>query len=183
MLSKTAADWLTEFLNFSICDDNLFGPDLLPDRLTERNYKALLENNMPHLLVGVPPIIRTELHFMQDGVPAHFSLVARRYLNRKLPDRRIGRGGPIAWSPRSPDLNQLNFYSFFHLESLVCSSAADDVEYLRNRIVAGFQTICNMPRIWDRLRVAMRRRTQVCNQAGGGHIEHLPYGNVKGSVS
>jgi hypothetical protein len=28
-----------------------------------------------------------------------------------------------------------------------------DVETLRNRIVAGFQTVRNMPEIWDRLRV------------------------------
>jgi hypothetical protein len=65
---------------------------------------------MPDFLADVPLIIRRELHFMHDGVPAHFSLVARRYLNRKLPGRWIGRGGPIAWPPRSPDLNPLDFY-------------------------------------------------------------------------
>jgi hypothetical protein len=31
------------------------------------------------------------------------------------------------------------------------------VETLRNGIVIGFQTIRNMPEIWDRLRLAMRR--------------------------
>jgi hypothetical protein len=49
----------------------------------------------------------------------------------------------------------------------------DDVETLRNRIVVGFQTIRNMPGIWDRLRVAMRRRVEACIQAAG-HTEHLP---------
>jgi hypothetical protein len=49
-----------------------------------------------------------------------------------------------------------------------------DVETLRNRILAGFQTIRNIPGIWDHLRVKMRRRAEACNQAGGGHMEHLP---------
>jgi hypothetical protein len=116
----------------------------------------------------MPLIIRRELHFMHDGAPA-----ARRYLNRKLPGRWIGTGGPISWPPRSPDLNPLDFYLWGHLKLLVYSSSVDDVETLRNRIVAGFQTIRNMPGIWDSLRVAMRRRDEACIQAGGGHVEYL----------
>jgi hypothetical protein len=65
---------------------------------------------MPDFLADVPMIIRRELHFMHDGAPVRFSLVSRRYLNRKLPGRWIGRGGPIAWPPRSPDLNPMDFY-------------------------------------------------------------------------
>jgi hypothetical protein len=60
-----------------------------------------------------------------------------------------------------------------HLKSLVHSSPVDDVETLRNRTVAGFQTIRNMPGIWNRLRVAMRSRAEACIQAGLGHMEHL----------
>jgi hypothetical protein len=146
---------------------------LHPNRLTGRNYKAFLESNMPDFLADMPLIICRELHFMHYGAPAHFNLFARRYLNRKLPCEWIGRGGPTAWSPRSPDLKPLDFYLWGHLKSLVSSSPVDDVETLRNRIVAGFQTIRNMPGIWDRLRVAMRRRAEACIQAGGGHVEHL----------
>jgi hypothetical protein len=50
----------------------------------------------------------------------------------------------------------------------------DDVEILRNRIMAGFQSISNMPGVWDHLRVVMRRQAEACIQAGGGHMEHLP---------
>jgi hypothetical protein len=67
--------------------DNLFGPQVLPKYPTGRNYKAFLENNMPDFLADVPLIIRRELHFMQDGAPAHFSLVDRRYPNRKFSGR------------------------------------------------------------------------------------------------
>jgi hypothetical protein len=55
-----------------------------------------MENNMPDFLADVPLIIYRELHFMHDGAPAHFSLIARRYLNRTFPGQWIGRGGPIA---------------------------------------------------------------------------------------
>jgi hypothetical protein len=73
---------------------------------------------MPDFLADVPLIICRELHFVHDGAPAQFSL-ARWYLNRKFPGRKIGRGGPIAWPPRSSDLNPLDFYLWEYLKSLV----------------------------------------------------------------
>jgi hypothetical protein len=56
---------------------------------------------------------------------------------------------------------------------VVYSFPVDEVETLRNRNVAGLQTMRNMPGIWDRLRVAIRRRAVACIQARGGHIESL----------
>ena len=47
---------------------------------------------------------------MHDGAPAHFSLVAREFLNATYEDRWIGRGGPHLWPARSPDLNPLDFF-------------------------------------------------------------------------
>ncbi|KAJ4447231.1 hypothetical protein ANN_09235 [Periplaneta americana] len=64
----------------------------------------------PHVLEDAPLINRQHIHFLHDGAPAHFSRTARRYLDRRFPDRWIGRGGPIAWPPRSPDRNPLDFY-------------------------------------------------------------------------
>jgi hypothetical protein len=65
----------------NICGDNLFRPHGLPNRLTGQNYKAFLENKMPSFLDDMPLIICQELSFTHDGVPAHFSLLACRYLN------------------------------------------------------------------------------------------------------
>ena len=45
-----------------------------------------------------------------DGAPAHFSIAARQVLNDKYPNRWIGRGGPVPWPPRSPDLTPLDFF-------------------------------------------------------------------------
>ncbi|KAJ4435786.1 hypothetical protein ANN_18405 [Periplaneta americana] len=105
-----------------------------------------------------PLINRQHTHFLHDGAPAHFSHTARRYLDRRFPDRWIGRGGPIAWPPRSPDLNPLDFYLWRHLKSLVYSSPVPDLESLRNRIVACSEDIRNTPGVWDRVRRSMRHR-------------------------
>ncbi|KAJ4441713.1 hypothetical protein ANN_11571, partial [Periplaneta americana] len=82
-------------------------------------------------------------------------------LDRRFPDRWIGRGGPIAWPPRSPDLNPLDFYLWGHLKSLVYSSPVPDLESLRNRIVACSEDIRNTPGVWDRVRRSMRHRCEM----------------------
>ena len=48
--------------------------------------------------------------YQHDGAPAHFSIAARQVLNDKYPNRWIGRGGPVPWPPRSPDLTPLDFF-------------------------------------------------------------------------
>ncbi|KAJ4435403.1 hypothetical protein ANN_18018 [Periplaneta americana] len=119
---------------------------------------------MPFLCRGLfhkedtPLINRQHIHFLHGGAPAHFSRTARRYLERRFPDRWIGRGGPIAWPPRSPDLNPLDFYLWGRLKSLVYSSPVPDLESLRNRIVACSEDIRNTPGVWDRVRRSMRHR-------------------------
>ena len=49
--------------------------------------------------------------FMQDGAPSHFSCFVTDVLNERLPDAWIGRGGPIPWPPRSPDLSLYLIFS------------------------------------------------------------------------
>ncbi|KAJ4433589.1 hypothetical protein ANN_15899 [Periplaneta americana] len=138
-------------------------------RLTGQAYTNFLENTIPHVLEDTPLINRRQhIHFLHDGAPAHFSRTARRYLDRRFPDRWIGSSGPIAWPPRSPDLNPLDFYLWGHLKSLVYSSLVPDLESLRNRIVACSEDIRNTPGVWDRVRRSMRHRCEVCIQAGGG---------------
>ncbi|KAJ4435008.1 hypothetical protein ANN_23581 [Periplaneta americana] len=156
-----------------IIGDRLVGPHVLVNRLTGQAYTNFPENTIPHVLEDTPLINRQHIHFLHDGSPAHFSRTARRYLDRRFPDRWIGRGGPIAWPPRSPDLKPLDFYLWGHLKSLVYSSPVPDLESLRNRIVACSEDIRNTPGVWDRVRRSMRHRCEVCIQAGGGHFEHL----------
>ncbi|KAJ4439310.1 hypothetical protein ANN_07432 [Periplaneta americana] len=152
-----------------------YSTGVLVNSLKGQAYTNFLEKTIPHVLEDTPLINRQHIHFLHDGAPAHFSRTARRYLDRKFPDRWIGRGGPIAWPPRSPDLNPLDFYLWGHLKSFVYSSPVPDLESLRNRIVACSEDMRNTPGVWDRVRRSMRHRCEVCIQAGGGHFEHLLY--------
>ncbi|KAJ4438173.1 hypothetical protein ANN_14112 [Periplaneta americana] len=135
-----------------IIGDRFVGPHVLVNRLTGQAYTYFLENTIPQVLEDTPLINRQHIHFLHDGAPAHFSRTARRYLDRRFPDRWIGRGGLIAWPPRSPDLNPLDFYLWGHLKSLVYSSPVTDLESLRNRIMACSEYIRNTPGVWDRVR-------------------------------
>ncbi|GFU90574.1 uncharacterized protein TNCV_4051561 [Trichonephila clavipes] len=49
--------------------------------------------------------------FQHDGAPAHFRADVRSALDTAYPKRWIGRGGPVNWPARSPDLSCLDFLS------------------------------------------------------------------------
>jgi hypothetical protein len=51
---------------------------------------------------------------------------ARNVLSNSYHDRRISRGLPTAWPPRSPDLNPLDFYLCGHLKTLVYAAPFDN---------------------------------------------------------
>ncbi|EZA46588.1 hypothetical protein X777_00002, partial [Ooceraea biroi] len=49
----------------------------------------------------------------------------------------------------------------------------ENIEDLRNRIVASCETIRNIPGIFERIRQSMRRRVDSCIIAGSDHFQHL----------
>jgi hypothetical protein len=63
--------------------------------------------------------------YMHDGAPPHFNLAVRDVLNNTSHGQLIGRGGPTAWPPRSPDLNPLDFYLWGRLNTLVYAAPVD----------------------------------------------------------
>ena len=88
---------------------------------------------------------------MHDGVSPRFSRVARQFLNRHFANKWIGRGGPIAWSARSLDLNPLDFHLSGHLKSIVYAASIEHAEILRSRIEQGFRQIRETPRMIERV--------------------------------
>ena len=50
------------------------------------------------------------MYFQHDGAPPHYTNRVRELLNELLPNRWLGRGGPVAWPPRSTDLTPLDYY-------------------------------------------------------------------------
>lgn len=156
-----------------IIGDHLIGPFFLPGRLDGRSYRNFLETELPILLEDVSLLLRNQMWFMHDGAPAHFSVLAREYLNQVYPNKWIGRGGPQPWPPRSPDLNSLDFFLWGHIKSLVYTTPIENEDDLINRIIAACNTVRNTPGIFERVRSSMRRRAESCIIVGGGHFQQF----------
>lgn len=60
--------------------------------------------------------------FQQDSAPPHFGVNVREYLNIEFANRHIGRGGPVLWPSRAPDLTPLDYYLWGLIKSLVYSN-------------------------------------------------------------
>jgi hypothetical protein len=132
-----------------IVGDRLTGPVRLPERLTGPTYRKVLErltrDILPDVLDDVPFTLRVGMWFMHDGVPPHFSRIARQYLDDHFPGKWIGSNGPVAWPPRSPDLGG-------HIKNEVYSTPVTNVDELWERIVAAFDAIRNRPGQLERVR-------------------------------
>jgi len=59
------------------------------------------------------------MYFQHDGAPPHYTRCVREYLNESFPNRWLGRGGLVAWPPRSPYLTTLDYYLWGHMKTLM----------------------------------------------------------------
>jgi hypothetical protein len=113
------------------------------------------------------------MHKGAQAAQAHFSRAVRDVHNNTCHDRWIGRGGPTAWLPRSPDSNPTDFYLWRYLKSLACAASADNERHFTIAIWMPVLTNRNHPGISKRMRRSMRRRVQACIESHGGYCEHL----------
>lgn len=93
-----------------ILGDRVIGPYVLPNRLSSPIYLVFLRDILPGLLEDVPLEAREDYWLQHDGAPPHFGNQVRNHLNEAFGERWIGRGGPVSWPARSPDLNPLDFF-------------------------------------------------------------------------
>ena len=102
-----------------ICGEFIVGPYSLPDGLDGPAYKYFLEHVLPDLMDDIPYEIRQNMYYQQDGAGPHFANIVRAYLGETFQDRWIGHGGQeahVAWPPRSPDMNPLDFFFWGYLK-------------------------------------------------------------------
>ena len=98
--------------------NKLIGPFVF-DNLTRNTYEVFLRNELPGLLEYIPLMIKSQIYFQHDGAPPHYTWRVREHLNKSFSNRWLGRGGPVAWPPRSPDLTPLDYYLWGHMKTLV----------------------------------------------------------------
>lgn len=149
----------------------IIGPYLLPPRLDGHVYEQCLIHVLPTFLEDVPLDIRRQMWIQHDGAPAHFDRNVRNHLDNVFPGRWIGRGGPVAWPPRSPDLTPPDFFLWGHLKSLVYQTPVDSDEELLARILAACDEIRDTPGIFEGVRASFLRRCNLCLLHQGQHFE------------
>ena len=146
-------------------------PFFFDSNVNAENYEAMLLDHVRPELARRRKL--SSSIFMQDGAPAHFSRQVRQCLLQMFDQTRvISRGCEVAWPPRSPDLNPLDFYFWGTLKARIFHfNYPKTLDELKIRIEEECDrftqdelstAICS---IWTRL--------QMLESEDGGHFEHL----------
>jgi len=118
-------------------------------------------------------MIRSQMYYQHDGAPPHYTQYVREYLNKSFSNRWLGRGGPVAWPPRSPDLTPLYYYLWDHMKTLVYETKVDSRAALCHRIFAVAEHIRSHPDNAVSATHSVLMHAENCLATGGGHFEQL----------
>lgn len=143
----------------------------MPARLTGNDYANFLRTDMSELLENVFLEQRQRMYFQHDGAPPHISLRACRVLNERYRNRWIGRGGPVHWPARSPDLTPMDFFLWGTIKQYVYRERIDNREELEGRVIEAFAIVT--PEMLRNAQQSLLQRARLCIQCDGGHFEHL----------
>lgn len=153
-----------------IYNNRLIGPHIFENRLTGEIYKNFLEHTLPGLLENIP---METLWLQHDGAPAHYSREVREYLSNTFENRWIGRGGHVAWPPRSPDLTPLDYFLWGALKQEVYAVQINSREQLLQRIIDACDIIKSQPNSIAKSVKQLYQRGQKCIEMEGYHFEQF----------
>lgn len=154
-----------------IMGDHLIGPHFFEGHLTGNRYLRFLQDELPPFLEHVPLLDRCRMWFQHDGAPPHAAVVVRNHLHATYPDKWIGRGGPIPWPARSPDLTPLDFFLWGHVKQLVYAQEPATPGHLRQLITEACRSVS--PEMLQRARRSLQHRAQLCIDHGGRQFEQV----------
>ena len=103
----------------------------------------------------------------QDGAPPHWGLAVRPFLNDTFPERWIGRGGPIPWPPRFPDITPLDFFLRGYARDIVYRTEVRYIGDLQQRIIEALDTVTvdMLARTW----LEIEHRLDILRATDGAH--------------
>jgi len=150
-----------------ICSSGVYGPYFFEGTVTGGSFLKIMEKEM---LSGLERTLDAQrLWFQLDGAPGHWATKVRSWLDGKFPERWIGRGGPVAWPPRSPDLTPPDFFLWGYIKNLAYANSPDSIDSLKVAIVQAFSTITVS--ICDNVCQSVYRRLQRCVESDGAQIK------------
>lgn len=161
-----------------ILNGQLIGPFQLPDRLNGHQFLNFLRNDLPLLLEDIDIETRRNMVLQCDGAPCHYAMEVRNHLNRRFSEKWIGRCGRgdaclIAWPPRSPDLNPIDFFVWGYYKDLVYSRECRNLVELTRKLRVAEETIKNNEMAFRCLKDNFFRRCRICIEQQGGHFENF----------
>lgn len=154
-----------------IVGDHAIGPHFFDGIVNGQVYLDFLENHLPLLLANVPLNIRQRMWLLHDGAPVHHTRLIHNHLNTHFPGRWVGRGGPIEWPARSPELSKIDFFMWGYVKNRVYQIPPTTQDDMKNRIREAFQSI-NVEMLRNVSR-SFEDRLQCCIDVLGGHFEQL----------
>ena len=110
--------------------DHIIGPLLHQWKCPGQVYLQLLQQRVWPGLQAIMGEEEEFVVFQHDGPSAHYETRVRAWLDGKLEDRWMGRGGPIPWPARSPDLSPLDFWLWSY-QNKVYANAVTTLDELR----------------------------------------------------
>ena len=151
-----------------VSKNEIIGPYFFGNEtVTGESYKKLLRYYAFPKLRDYPD----NTIFQQDGAPPHYAVPVRQYLDKKYPNKWMGRGGPILWPPRSPDLTPCDYFLWGYLKDIVYRTRPTNISELKTKIRDAVSTIDE-----DTLqKVFKNMENRICFvlREKGGHFEHL----------
>lgn len=156
-----------------ILDTTIIGPFFFDANVSGETYEEMLTDYI------LPEIHRRgfdsiEICYMHDGAPAHITRDVRRCLDDNF-HSWIGRGEGerklLAWPPRSPDLNMLDFFLWGVLAHRVHMVEYDSVDELSDAVTRESNQIPE--EMLERVQEHLLKRLRKCIEVNGGLFEHV----------
>ena len=82
----------------------------------------------------MPLHVRINTWMQHDGAPPYYTLCSRQVINEIFNEKWIGRGGPIAWPPRSPDLTSQDYFLWVLVKERIMAVAPTTPDDTKERI-------------------------------------------------
>lgn len=156
-----------------IIADQIIGPFFFDAHVNGDTYLEMLTDYV------LPELHRSgfdssQICYMHDGAPAHITADVRQSLDDNF-ESWIGRGEGenkiLAWPPRSPDLNMLDFFLWGVLQHRVHMVEYDSIDEMSDAIVARAQEI--LPATLRKVHAHLDKRLRICVRENGGLFEQF----------
>ena len=119
----------------------------------------------------VPLHVHMNMWMQHDGEPPDYAICLRQVMNEIFDEKWIGRGDPVAWLPRSPDLTPPDYFLWDFVKERVMAVAPTTPDDMKERIRRACSEIT--PQMLAEVRLSFHQRINKCLQVKDHHFEHL----------